>query len=92
MPFIKIPVVFTDSEEDIEKMENLGLKPKITETDGEISVNTNHICAYNEMDTGETMIRLSNGDCISIPLEIEDFEEILGQVESIIEIPMVSPN
>jgi len=88
MAFINIPIIFI--EEETEQQENLGLKPNTKE--GEVNVNTQLICSYHEMDNKSVMIRLANGDCIEVDITIDEFEEILGEVESIIEIPKVSPN
>jgi hypothetical protein len=88
--FLRFPVYFSDSEEDIEKLENLGLKPKTTE--GEICINTQMICAYNEMDNGNTMARLANGDCVEVPIDIDSFEDVLGQAEGILDLAEISPN
>jgi hypothetical protein len=90
MAFLNFPVYFTDSDEDAEKLENLGLKP--TTTEGEIVINTNMICAYNEMDNGMVMVRLANGDCVEAPIDIDTFEEVLSQVEHIIDLKQISQN
>jgi hypothetical protein len=86
MAFLRIPVYFTDSEEDLERLENLGLEPKTTE--GEIVINTKLICAYNEMDNGSTMVRLANGDCVEVPIDLETFEDILQETESIFDLEL----
>lgn len=90
MGFIHIPVYFSDSDEDEEKMANLGLKANTTK--GELVINTALICAYNVMDDGGLMIRLSNGDCVSTSVDIEYFENILSEMEIILDIPKLSPN
>lgn len=81
MAFLKVPVLFC-SEDDAEKLENLGLDPEGEE--GEIVINTALLCAYNEMTNKHTMARMANGDCVEIPLDIDKFEGVLDKVESIV--------
>lgn len=88
MAFINVPVLFI--EENSEQQENLGLSPKTTA--GEIVINTKLLCAYNEMDNKNTMLRLANGDCVEVNMRKVDFGRILGTVESIIELPKIGAN
>jgi len=88
MSFLRIPVYFVEGDE--EKAENLGLDPEMKE--GEIVINTKLLCGYNKMDNGNTMLRLANGDCVEAPIDIDVFEDILSEVDSIYELPAVSPN
>jgi len=89
MPFLRFPVYFSD-EEDEEKMQNLGLDPDKKE--GEIVINTHLICAYNEMDNGLVMVRLANGDCVEVPIDIDTFEEVLSATESVFNLSEFSQN
>lgn len=88
MPFIRIPVLFADDEE--EKKENLGIKAESSK--GVIIINTHLICAYNEMDNGNTMARLANGDCIEAPMNIDEFEYLLSETEMILNLSDVFEN
>ncbi len=88
MAFLSFPVYF--SEDDFEEKENLGLAIKTTE--GVVSINTQQIVAYNEMDNKHTMTRLSNGDCFECPLGLEEFENILSTVENIVDLSAISQN
>lgn len=81
MAFIKVPVLFS-SDDDVEKLENLGLSPETEK--GEIVLNTALLCAYNAMDNGNVMARMANGDCVEIPLRVGDFESVLDKVDSIV--------
>jgi hypothetical protein len=61
--------------------------------EADITVNTNHICAYNEGKTNDiTMLRMANGECYPCPLNIQEFEEFLSKTENIIAIKQVSEN
>lgn len=88
MAFIKFPIYFCD--DDFEKKEDLGLK--IEHTQGKISINTQQICAYNEMDNKNILIRMSNGDAYECPLTIDSFEDLLLEVDSIYQLSELSPN
>lgn len=88
MAFIQFIIYF--SEDDAEQKENLGLKPDRTE--GKISVNTNQMCAYNEMDNGNTLIRMASGECYETPLSVDEFENLLSEVEGIFDLTNLSDN
>jgi len=88
MAFLKIPITFIEG--DAEAMENLGLTPQ--ESTGMITINTNLVCAYNQMDNGQTMIRMANGDCAPIPMSEEEFEKLLSEVELIVKLSDVYEN
>jgi hypothetical protein len=91
MAFLTIPVFFID-EEDAKEKSKLGLDYE--PDDGFIRVNTNNICTYHE--TGEedqdTKLHMTDGTEIIVPLEIEDFEDLLNEVENIIKIDKISQN
>lgn len=82
MAYLKFPIYFI--EDDFEKKENLGLKAEKTE--GEISINTQMICAYNAMDNGNVLVRMASGECYEIPLDIDSFENLLADVDSLIDL------
>lgn len=82
MAFLKFPVFFCD--DDLEKKENLGLKTETTQ--GEICINTQMLCAYNEMDNGNTLARMASGECYEIPMDIDTFEDLLAEVDSIFDL------
>lgn len=82
MAYLKFPIYFC--EDDFEKKENLGLK--VEHTQGEICINTQMICAYNAMDNGNVLVRSANGDCYEIPMDIESFENLLAEVDSIFDL------
>jgi hypothetical protein len=84
MAFITFRMIFPDEDE-------LTGKKKEEETD--ITVNTAHICAYNEgKDHDVVMLRMSNGDVYPCPLSVEEFEDFLAQTENIIAIKEISEN
>lgn len=91
MAYIKFPILFAKDED--EKWESMGIKPKNSEDDmnpGEIYINTLQICAFNEMDNGDVLVRMSNGECYQLPVDIEEFADIV--VDLIVEFPLVSNN
>jgi len=91
MAFISIPVIFVNEDESDDETLN-ALKQTSEGVEGDLIINTNMLCDYNEMDNKNTVIRMANGDVVQVCLNIKNFENILGEVESIIEIPKVSPN
>lgn len=82
MAYLKFPIYFI--EDDFEKKENLGLKAETKE--GEISINTQMICAFNEMDNKNVLVRMASGECYEIPLTIDAFEDLLAEVDSIFDL------
>ena len=91
MAFISIPVIFVNEDESDDETLN-ALKQTSEGVEGDLIINTNMLCDYNEMDNKNIVIRMANGDVVQVCLNIKDFENILGEVESIIDIPKVSPN
>jgi len=88
MALLRFPILFT--EEEYEKAENLGLDPKTKK--GWVVINTVTICAYNEMDNGNVLVRMANGECYEIPLLVKDFEKILKDIESMVELTTIGGN
>jgi len=89
MSFIQLPIMFV--EDDYEKKEDLGLSPKSIKDI--ITINTQQICAYNEMENKNTLVRMANGDAYEVPLLLETFEELLSETEVIIDLTqLVSEN
>jgi hypothetical protein len=88
MAFISIPIIF--AEDDFEKKETLGLK--IKNEVFPITINTKMIVAYNEMDNGNTLVRMANGDAYESTIDIDTFEDVLSAVENIIDIKAISKN
>jgi hypothetical protein len=74
--YISIPVFWID--DDAEREEDLTGKP-LSYTQGELSINVNHICAHHKDDNGATMVRLANGDVFRSPLEYQSFVELLRE-------------
>jgi hypothetical protein len=62
-----------DYDPDLE--ENIGRKPKTKL--GIMIVNTDHIVAFNPHDSGQTMIRLSNGDIFQSTYNFEKFRTLM---------------
>lgn len=91
MAYLKFPIMFTDdTDEDEEKLHNLGLKNN--QYEGTININTNMICAYNEMSNKNTLVRMANGDAYEVPLKEEDFEALLEEIENIIDLATLVSN
>ena len=91
MAYIKFPILFAKDED--EKWESMGIKPKDSGAEGnpgEIYINTFQICAFNEMDNGDVLVRMANGECYQLPVDIEDFADTV--VDLIVEFPLVSNN
>lgn len=91
MAYLKFPIMFVeDDEEDEEKLHNLGLQNH--QYEGIININTNMICAYNEMSNKNTLVRMANGDAYEVPLRETEFEELLTKIESIIDLAAMVRN
>jgi len=88
MAFLKFPILFT--ADDYEQKINLGLKT--TTTKCVININTASICAYNEMDNENVLVRMENGECYEIPLKLKNFEKLLKEIESLIELTSIGGN
>jgi len=88
MSFLKFPILFT--ADDYEQKENLKLKADAVEAI--ININTASICAYNEMDNKNVLVRMANGECYEVPLRIKDFENLLKEIESLIELTSIGGN
>jgi len=88
MSFLKFPILFT--ADDYEQKANLGLK--VTTAQCMININTTAICAYNEMDNKNVLVRMANGECYEVPLTIKDFENLLKEIESLIELTSIGGN
>jgi competence transcription factor ComK len=88
MAFLKFPIYF--SEDDADLKENLGLKSKRIE--GEIIINTQQICAYNETDYGYIIVRMTNGECYQIPLKLKEFEDLLYKTEVLVTLQALKEN
>jgi hypothetical protein len=91
MAFIPLLVLYyMDSEEEIERKSNLGQEPRMEE--GEIRINTMHICSYNETDKSHVICRMTNGDILELPMPVETFEALLAQSEVILNFSELSDN
>lgn len=88
MTFIKFPVFFTEDQSEFKS--ELGLD--LAKEKGEITINTNALCAYNENDNGHVMLRMSNGDCWELPMKMKEFEKILHKGEAMIQLINVENN
>jgi len=88
MSFLKFPILFTVG--DYEEKANLGLNP--TTTKCIISINTTAICAYNEMDNKNVLVRMGSGECYEVPMRLKDFEKLLKEIESLIELTSIGGN
>jgi len=88
MAFIQFPILFTT--DDYEQKINLGLSA--TTTKCVININTASICAYNQMDNKNVLVRMANGECYEVPLTIKDFENLLKEIESLIELTSIGGN
>lgn len=79
MGFIAVPFDFC--EDDWEDKEDMGIPAK--KIRGIMVINTQHIIAYNEMDSGNIRVKMSNAEDYEIPLDIDDFEDLLSQIDMI---------
>ena len=60
---------------DPEKEDTLKTQPKLSK--GVLIVNSDHIVAFNPHDSGDTMIRLTNGDVFRISYKFDSFRETM---------------
>jgi len=89
MAFITIPVLFIDPE-DAEESKLVGKEPQ--GDTGEVVVNTNCICTYHSTDDGDVVLHMIDGSDIIVPLEIEDWEKLLNDIESVIKLNVIGAN
>jgi hypothetical protein len=91
MAFITIPVFFID-EEDEEEKKLIGKKSE--PESGFIRVNTVNICTYHEAgdDDMDTVLHMVDGTDVIVPLPIDDFENMLNEVENIIKLNAIGQN
>ena len=82
MAFLTFPMKW--AEDDFETKEACGLP--INHTIGEITVNTQQICAYHDMDNGCTMVRMANGDAYECPIALDEFEVLLSKIDTLVKI------
>jgi hypothetical protein len=91
--FLELPVLYWPDGYDPEEAENLyGKDVEVELKAGTMDINTAHICAYNEMDNGNTLLRLSNGDVIECPIEYQSFKENLAKTECLVSIMTSNDN
>jgi hypothetical protein len=92
--FITIPVLYYPDGYDPEQEENLGLKnkKKVELIKGEMDVNTKQICSFNEMDSGNTLIRLSNGDLVETTILYSSFKGLIEKTECYMELVYSNEN
>lgn len=84
MPFIKIPFEFVIENDLTDKEE--------TYTDL-LSINTNHIVSYGpSKDKKNTLLSLSDGMSISIRMNVDDFEQVLVDIENVFDMSGVCEN
>jgi len=80
--YISVPVYW--AEDEWEKKEDLGMD--IETNIGELTINTSHIVAHHTTDDGDTMIRLSNGECFKSPVVHVDFKKMINDIDIAIEL------
>ena len=89
MGFIQIPTLW-ETDEDADRCENL--KTEVKQEMGYITINTRLICAYNSMDNGNTMVRMSNGQDFEVPIKEDEFADLLNTVESVCSLSDIHEN
>jgi hypothetical protein len=73
---LELQVYFYPDDYDPEIHEG---KPKMRKAP--LIINTDHITAFHEHDSGGTMIRLSNGDVFQCTVKFSSFREIIEGLE-----------
>ena len=90
MAFLRFIVTMYD-EESIEKSEILNKEPE--GFDQEIRINTTAISSFMPTRDGVgTVIRLNTGDVVTCPLNIDSFEDIISECETIVDLSEVCEN
>jgi uncharacterized protein YmfQ (DUF2313 family) len=78
-------------EESLEKSDLLNKDPEGFEQ--EVRINTNAISSFMATRDGlATVIRLNTGDVIECPLNIDTFENIISECETIVDLSAVCEN
>lgn len=91
--FITIPVLYYPDGYDPEQEETLGFKNKKVELiKGEMDINTAQICSFNEMDAGNTLIRMSDGDIIHTTILYPSFKDMIKKAECYMELVYSNEN
>lgn len=88
MAFLTIKIIF--AEDDFEQKENLGLE--VHHSQGNMTINTCMIVGYNEMDNGNTLVRMANGDAYETAMGVDTFENRLKEVDLIIRFSEINEN
>ena len=76
---IELTVYWFPDNYDPDEYKDMGKEPEITK--GILVINTNHTAAYSPHKTGDTMIRLSNGDVFQSTYPFEKFNELMVGLE-----------
>lgn len=90
--FIELPVLYYPDGFDPERDEDLGIKTEVELKKGIMNVNSNHICAYNEMDNGNTILRLTNGDVVESLVVYKSFKELMEKIECTMDLVISNDN
>jgi hypothetical protein len=90
--FVNIPVLYLPDGYDPERDDDLGIKTEVELKQGYMNINSIHICAYNEMDNGNTLVRLSNGDVVESPILYKSFTGLIDKIESRMELVISNEN
>jgi competence transcription factor ComK len=90
--FISVPVLYYPDGFDPERDEDLGIKTEVELKQGTMDINTAHICAFNEMDNGNTLLRLTNGDVVESLILYPSFKDLIDKVEHTMEIILDNNN
>jgi hypothetical protein len=75
---IEVPVYWYPDGFDQEQDDDLKITRDLKQ--GVLTVETNHICAFNPHDNGNTMIRLSNGEVFEVLVKYKIFKGIMEGV------------
>ena len=57
-----------------------------------MDINTKHVCSFNKMDNGHTLIRMSNGEVIETLILYHSFKEIIEKIECTMELVISNEN
>jgi hypothetical protein len=88
--WITTPCLYYPDDYDPEDYDNLKTKVKLIL--GTIYLNHAHICSYNEMTNGSTLIHMSDGNLVESPVKLKAFQAVIDQIEARLDILVSGTN
>jgi competence transcription factor ComK len=88
--WIQLSVLFYP--DDYDPNDEFTFKTKVKLKPGTMTINHNQICSFHEMDNGNIMIHMSNGDFIQSPVKLSSFADVIEKNESKMDLVISNKN